>query len=133
MTELDIFREKSIIHDKEKLYEVFFLKYSDELWRESNVSLKNAQEGDFIVIIDCKAFPMIAHLSARDFIDAVQSEEAQSTQNHKCYFCNYEKDDEYVTFMKGFLEAHKSCEQIVRSNLQDFVKSNNDIFTANII
>lgn len=133
MTDLELLRKKSLLYSEEKLYEIFFLEYTKELEQESGTYLRNASDDEYIVVIDCKAFPMVAHLSARDFIDSIQNSEAHSTQNHRCYFCNYGKDDDYVTFMKGFLKAHKSCERIVRSNLQEFIEKNNDVFTANVI
>lgn len=133
MNWLETLREKSIIYEENELYELFFLKYTRDLGRELPIDLHNAKNNRFIFIINCKGYPMVGHFSIQEFIESVEEENSRSTINHKCYFCNSEKEDNYVTFMKGFLEAHESCEQTVRSNLQEFIENNRDVFTATVI
>lgn len=133
MNWLETLREVSIIHEEDELYELFFLRYTRELGKELPIDLHNARDNQLIFIIDCKAYPMVGHFSPKEFIESIEQETPRSTINHKCYFCNRNKEDDYVTFMKGFLEAHESCEQTVRSNLQEFIENKRDIFTATVI
>lgn len=130
--ELKAYRNNSIAQDENYLYEVFFVEWTSELDHLSETTLPSIDVGDYVIALECSSYPMSVYLPAGLFIDSIRNDEPKETRNHKCYFCDYDREN-YVTFLQGFLEAHETCEKIVRENLEDFIDENNDVFTASVI
>lgn len=129
MTDFDFIREESILREKELLYELFLIENTYEV-RNKMDSVQD-QSRDYLIILNCGSSEVYLDMELATFVECVRNGDAtENPSASECYFCDYKKDDDFVSFMNGFAVAHKSCENIIRTNFREFIENNSEKITS---